>query len=153
MTLRDLRTASDRGRVVAEARTWLKTPFHHEARVKGAGVDCCQLLMAVYFSIGLIPVEHLAHYPKEWFLHTDQERVLAEITKFCRQVDEPLPADIVTFRIGRARAAHAGILAEMTPYPHMIHAHPRFGVTIDTLGKDHAYTDRISGWWRLRQWD
>lgn len=26
--------------IVAEARTWLGTPFHHQGRVKGAGVDC-----------------------------------------------------------------------------------------------------------------
>lgn len=26
--------------IVVEARTWLRTPFHHQARIKGVGVDC-----------------------------------------------------------------------------------------------------------------
>lgn len=29
-----------RRRVVAEARSWVGTPFHHQGRVKGVGVDC-----------------------------------------------------------------------------------------------------------------
>jgi cell wall-associated NlpC family hydrolase len=31
---------SIRAAVVAEARSWLGTPFHHQGRVKAAGVDC-----------------------------------------------------------------------------------------------------------------
>jgi hypothetical protein len=33
---------------VQEALTWLGIPYHHHARVKGVGVDCAQLLCAVY---------------------------------------------------------------------------------------------------------
>src|SRR5690349_11447583 len=37
-----------RARLLDEARTWLLTPWHHNARVRGAGVDCGQLLIACY---------------------------------------------------------------------------------------------------------
>ena len=40
--------------VVAEALTWLGTPYHHRARVKGAGVDCGQLLAAVFEGAGVL---------------------------------------------------------------------------------------------------
>jgi cell wall-associated NlpC family hydrolase len=40
--LRDLRAA-----VVREAESWIGTPFHHAARVKGAGIDCLMLLAEV----------------------------------------------------------------------------------------------------------
>lgn len=33
---------------VAEALTWLGTPYHQQGRVKGVGVDCGTLLCEVY---------------------------------------------------------------------------------------------------------
>jgi len=31
--------------LIDEARTWLGTPYHHQPRVKGVGVDCAMLTM------------------------------------------------------------------------------------------------------------
>ena len=42
-----------RAQVVAEARGWLGTPFEHQGRVRGAGVDCIGLLIGVAQSLGL----------------------------------------------------------------------------------------------------
>src|SRR3954454_10152249 len=42
-----------RAAVVTEAETWIGTPFHHAARVKGAGVDCLMLLAEVYERAGI----------------------------------------------------------------------------------------------------
>lgn len=39
---------------VAEAMTWLGTPYHHQGRVKGVGVDCATLLCEVYKEVGLM---------------------------------------------------------------------------------------------------
>lgn len=39
--------------IVTEARTWIGTPFHHQGRVKGAGVDCVGLLVGVASALGL----------------------------------------------------------------------------------------------------
>src|SRR5262249_43477037 len=44
-----------RAAVVAEAESWIGTPFHHAARVKGAGVDCLMLLAEVYERAGIVP--------------------------------------------------------------------------------------------------
>lgn len=46
---------AQRQAVVAEAKTWIGTGFHHEARIKGAGVDCAQLLIAVFSACGFVP--------------------------------------------------------------------------------------------------
>ena len=40
--------ADQRAAVVAEARSWIKTPWVHMAAIKGAGVDCAMLLARVY---------------------------------------------------------------------------------------------------------
>jgi cell wall-associated NlpC family hydrolase len=40
-------------RIVAEARTWLGTRFHHQGRVKHVGVDCAGLVVCVAQAVGL----------------------------------------------------------------------------------------------------
>jgi cell wall-associated NlpC family hydrolase len=34
--------------IVEEARSWLGTPYHHQAALKGVGCDCIGLLRGVY---------------------------------------------------------------------------------------------------------
>lgn len=46
----------DRAAIVAEARTWLGTPFHEQASVKGVGCDCLGLIMGVAAALGLAAV-------------------------------------------------------------------------------------------------
>ncbi len=43
--------------VVRVARTWLGTPYHHQGRVKGAGVDCAGLSVGVAKELGLSDVD------------------------------------------------------------------------------------------------
>ena len=47
---------AERVAVVAAARSWLGTPYHHAADVKGrkGGVDCAMLLVRVYCDLGLV---------------------------------------------------------------------------------------------------
>lgn len=40
--------------VVAEARTWLRTPYSHQGRSKGLGVDCAGLVIGVARNLGLV---------------------------------------------------------------------------------------------------
>lgn len=54
-----------RDELVAEARTWKGTPFHHQGRLKGpkGGVDCVGLLVGIARHFG-IPHEDTIDYPK-----------------------------------------------------------------------------------------
>ncbi len=45
---------TDRTRVVAAARDWLGTPFHHQARLKAVGVDCIGLVIGVARELGMV---------------------------------------------------------------------------------------------------
>lgn len=40
-------------RIIEEARKWIGTPFHHQGRVKGAGVDCLGLVVGVFNALNL----------------------------------------------------------------------------------------------------
>jgi len=60
--------------VVREAESWIGTPFHHAARIKGAGVDCLMLLAEIHERAGIIPHIDPPFYVPDWHLHRDAER-------------------------------------------------------------------------------
>ena len=41
-----------REKIVAEARSWIGTPYHNCADIKGVGVDCGMLLVRVFVDLG-----------------------------------------------------------------------------------------------------
>jgi len=107
-------------RIVAEARKWLGTPYHHQADVIGAGCDCAMLLARVYHAVGLIPAVDPRPYPRDWHLHRDEERYLGWVKQYCRPVKgEPKPGDLVLYRVGRCYS-HGAIVVE---WPMIIHAY------------------------------
>jgi NlpC/P60 family putative phage cell wall peptidase len=109
--------------VVAIARTWIGTPFHDCASVKGAGVDCAQLVKAVYIEAGLMAPFDLPHYSPQWFLHQEGEAFLSHVSQRCVEIaaQQARLGDIVLYRFGRCYA-HAGIVAE-PGFPRIIHAY------------------------------
>ena len=97
-----VRSAIFRAAVVTEAKTWIGTPFHHAARVKGAGVDCLMLLAEVYERAGVTTGRiNPPFYVPDWHLHRDAERYMEGLLRYARPVDAPEPGDIALFRFGR----------------------------------------------------
>ncbi len=107
-----------RAAVLAEARSWLGTPFHHAQATKGRGVDCAMLLCSVFSVVGLVPAIDPRPYPPDWHLHRDAERFLGQIAEHACRVHTPEPGDIALFRYGRC-VSHGAII-ENEEY--MIHA-------------------------------
>lgn len=122
--------AEQRQRVVAEAVSWLRTPWRHQAEVKGAGVDCGKLIAKVFENTGLLVVPKLSaedkNYPRQWMLHKDDEVFLYWTEQFFRPVDEPLPADIAVWKVGRTYSHGAIVVA----WPTIIHADVHEGVVL-----------------------
>lgn len=110
-----------RAAIVAEARSWLRTPYHHAARVKGAGVDCAQILVEVYSAAGVIERFDPGFYPSDWMLHRDEERYLETVRRFAHPVATPLPGDVAVYRFGRC-VSHGAIVIE---WPIIIHAYAK----------------------------
>jgi cell wall-associated NlpC family hydrolase len=106
--------AEQRAAVVAEARSWLRTPYHPTADIKGAGVDCGMLLVRVFVDCGLVPPFDPRPYPPDWHLHHDAEKYLGWVEQHCGRVEQPGPGDIVVFRYGRT-FSHGGIVTEGAP--------------------------------------
>ena len=122
---------------MAEARSWLGTPYHHKARVKGVGVDCGGLLYEVYstrFSLEPYP----GWYAMDWALHRSDELYLDFLRRYICETHDPAPADIVVFRIGRT-FSHGGILTERSTVVHAWGAQQRGLVMESPFG---FFTDR-----------
>ena len=45
-------------KIIAEARAWIGTPYHHQAAVKGVGCDCLGLVRGVWRAVYGADPEH-----------------------------------------------------------------------------------------------
>lgn len=125
-------TGEERAKVVEIAKTWLLTPYHSGARIRGAGVDCAMLPAEVYREAGLIPLVEPGHYPPDWHLHQDEERYLATVLAHARPTDTPRPGDFVLFKVGRS-FAHGAIIVD---WPLVIEARLGVGVQLCDMSAD-----------------
>lgn len=117
--------AALRQAVVDEARTWLRTPYAHRQKAKGAGVDCALFPVAVYSACGLMPPnQDFGNYSTQWHVHHDEERYLEIVLRYSREVEAPQPGDFALWKICRT-FSHGGIV---TAWPRVIHSYVRRGV-------------------------
>lgn len=117
--------SDQRAAVVTEAESWIGTPFHHAARVKGAGVDCLMLLAEVYERAGVARHIEPPFYAPDWHLHQGAERYMEGLLHYARPIEgPPRPGDIALFRFGRTYS-HGAIVSQ---WPRLIHAYWTIGV-------------------------
>jgi hypothetical protein len=109
-----------RSSVVGSARSWIGTPYHHAADVRGQGVDCAMLLVRVFCDLGLVEPFDPRPYTKDWFLHRDEERYMGQLLVRAGTVSNPGLGDVMLFRIGRC-FAHGGIVTNVEPL-RIVHA-------------------------------
>jgi hypothetical protein len=75
--------------VIAEARSWLGTPWHHQASLKGVGRDCIGFVRGValpFVSEVAIPLD----YPETWHLYRAEPRMYLGFKERCDEIE---PAD------------------------------------------------------------
>jgi NlpC/P60 family putative phage cell wall peptidase len=112
---------TERAAIVAEARRWIGTPYHHAADILGAGVDCGMLIVRVFVDTGLCPPFDPRPYPADWHLHRGEERYLGFVFDRCREVDAAQVGDVIVFRYGRCYS-HGGIITRTDPLT-FVHAY------------------------------
>lgn len=123
-----------RARIVAAARSWIGTPYRHQASRLGVGCDCLGLVRCVYQQIAETVAEAPAPYQPDWAEHAGSERLLTAARHHCGDpvpFEAARPGDILIFRWRAGAAAkHAGIL---TGPDHFIHAYEPAGVIESAL--------------------
>lgn len=112
--------------VVAEARTWIGTPYEHQHRAKGHAVDCVGLVIGVARELGLVAPEFDVNAYER---RPDGRELLAQCARYLTPV--PLgamqPGHVLALVL-RHDPQHLGIVGD---YVHgglsLIHAFGRVG--------------------------
>lgn len=144
----------ERDAVVAEAMTWLRTPYHHRAAIKGVGADCAMFPIRVYESLDLIPPTDPGNYPQQWHLSRGEEIYLGHLQRLAQPVssrDAIKRGDFGVWRFGRL-FSHGAIILEP---PMIIHACLFEGVTMDNIEthKDLLPGAREALFFRPKTWE
>lgn len=144
-----------RAAVVREARSWLDTPYRHQARVKGRGVDCVGLIIASGVDAGVMtfsteafaPWARYGRLPNPVKMREGLEHFLRPLAKD----EEPLPGDVAWFAWREGLPMHLGILAEDEVLAEgrltVIHATSQIGQVVEH-GFAGEWPSRVESWWR-----
>jgi len=122
-------------RVIASARSWLGTPYHDQASLRGVGVDCLGLARGVWREVVGDEPFPMPPYSRDWGEQGARE-VIAESARVV--MPEVLPADagpgdMLVFQMKRrAIAKHIGILTRDGTF---VHAYERLGVIEEALSE------------------
>jgi NlpC/P60 family putative phage cell wall peptidase len=141
-----------RDAVVAAARAWRSTPYHHAADIKGAGCDCAMLLVRVYCDLGLVEPFDPRPYTNDWMLHRADEKFLGFLLARAHIVETPQPGDVILFKYGRC-FSHGGIVTRADPLT-IVHAFaPARRVVEDEIRRmpeiaARMSTAKIASYWR-----
>lgn len=152
-TVRD--TIALRRAIVAEARSWAtpRTPFCHQARVKGTngGVDCLQFVRAVGEAVGVLPpvtpaaekrfVRYYGRRPDPPHMRECLESFLVEIPE-----DEAASGDIAWTHWGNEYPIHMALLADFKGRETVIHS--VYGHGVAEQGLSDLFRSRVSAYWR-----
>lgn len=116
-------------------RSWIGTPYHNMAAVKGRGCDCLGLLRGVHAEVTgeLINTPHYRRYPPR--ISTSVETLIKAADQHLIKLPTTIrePGVILIFRVHpKLIAWHCGI---MTTKTEMIHSHSGREVYEITLGQ------------------
>jgi hypothetical protein len=103
--------------VVAAARGWLGTPWHHQGRLRGVGVDCGGLIVCVAQGLGLPVQDH----PPGYSAQPDGVTLRAVIEAQCARLVE-LEAGAVVLMRWHAQPQHVGFASVLPDGFALIHA-------------------------------
>lgn len=121
---------------VTIARTWIGTPYIHQASLKGIGCDCLGLLRGVWRELKGPEPETPPPYAPDWSEATGDESLYKALARHLAEIDPRALAvgDIALFRVARAGPAkHCGIVANKDNHVTLIHARQRRRVSEERL--------------------
>jgi NlpC/P60 family putative phage cell wall peptidase len=126
--------------IVAEASSWLGTPYRHQASLKSVGCDCLGLIRGVWRALFGAEPEPLAPYTPDWAEASGEDTLAVAARRHLEEiaVEAAAPGDVLLFRWRPGLPAkHACVLIEPNRF---VHAHQGAAVT----------TAAYSRWWRER---
>jgi NlpC/P60 family putative phage cell wall peptidase len=126
--------------IVAIARAWLGTPYHHQASVRGAGCDCIGLVRGIWRELYGREAQAVPAYTRDWAESSGRETLIEAGRRHLIEIapSEAAPGAVLVFRYrGTTIAKHAAILATPDTMIHAMEGAPVCEVS-------------LSPWWRRR---
>lgn len=130
--------------VVDIARTYVGTPFHHQGRLPGVGLDCAGTIVCALTACG-IEIQDVKGYSR-----VPSGTLLTEaVEQHCDKValHEMLPGDVLLFRI-RTDPQHLALVSAIAPVT-IIHGYSEAGFVVET-GLDNFWLPRLEACYRIR---
>lgn len=136
-----------RDQIVAEARSWISTPFVHQADRKGIGCDCIGLVRGVGVALGLFQPDVTRSPELKPYLgygRLPDGRLLPACREFLNQIRfaDISAGDILIFRVFDQHAQHAGIVTNTEPLT-MVHSYSKARVMA-------CIEQTVDAFWRAR---
>lgn len=125
-----------RDAVMAEARRWIGTPYHHQASCRGTGCDCLGLVRGVWRALYGTEPETPPPYPVRD--PAGEELMVPALGRWLIEIpsDKAMAGDVLVFSWRHSLPArHCGI---QSSEHHFIHAYWRCAVA----------ETRLTPWWR-----
>ncbi len=122
--------------IVVLARSWIGTPYHHQAAIKGAGCDCLGLIRGVWAEYSGTQIVPIGPYSADWS-EPQRAEVLwqAAATHLTpKTLQDERPGDVLLFRMRDGSVAkHLGIVSEAGQQGGFIHSFSGHGVVESRL--------------------
>jgi cell wall-associated NlpC family hydrolase len=116
--------------VVAAAKACLKTPFKHQGRVPGVGMDCAGLLVHCFKSLGLDHFDELG-YPRNPY-DGQLEKILDDQPSLRRiDLDQVQAGDVLAMRMRTAPQHIAIHIGFVSGHPYIVHASELHGCVVE----------------------
>ena len=89
-----------RDRIIAETRSWIGTPYRHQASLKGVGCDCLGLVRGIWRAVCGDEPEAVPAYSRDWAEAARFETLALAAGRHMSEIDraEFLPGDVLLFR-------------------------------------------------------
>lgn len=130
--------------IVATARTYLGTPFHHQGRLRGTGIDCVGLLVGVATELGLTQRDN-----QTYGRQPDGRTLLAELRAELDEISLRVraPGDVLVFWMLRRQRwpQHIGFATDVG----LLHTYQHVGRVVEH-GLDARWLRRLCHAFRFR---
>ena len=118
--------------IVKTARTLINTPYHHQGRTPGVGIDCIGVVITVGHQLNLFDYDY-SNYTRE-----ADGKLLTLVEKHCVKLPKLTEGAIAVFKLS-AIPHHVGIISKFRGNWGLIHAYQNVGRV-----REHEFIS----WWQ-----
>jgi NlpC/P60 family putative phage cell wall peptidase len=145
--------------IIAEARRWIGTPYHHQAAKRGVGCDCIGLIVGVGKTFGLMGEDFDERFKQfAGYSRVPNPRMMRRwMELFLEPADVarnkiPPPGFIAWIQWREELPMHLGIIADFEDRATMIHSYKPVGYCAEHTF-DANWRERVHSFWKFKGLD